>query len=191
MQPFIFRSLFIFTCISLFFLQIVIAHENQLSGLVYMQPQTPVPAEPFKLTLELVDPEGAYISEAIVKLSIPTLDFKQQFTETTQIGIYTMELALPDGKWLTDITEATFENESNTVQFGLNIGTENRETIELLFPVMEEETRPFPNLTVYLSLGIIVLVTLVVYLFRFRKFKNYSLGSIASLSRARTPNTHS
>lgn len=190
MQLFIFRSLFIFTCILAPFWQTALAHENQLSGLVYMQPQTPIPEEPFKVTLELIDPEGAYIPEAIVKLSIPNLEFEKQFTETNQVGIYTMELALPDGKWLTNITETTFEDESNTVQFGLNIGKENREIIELLFPVMEE-TRQFPNFTVYLSLIIIVLIALVAYIFRFRKFKSYSLGSIASLSRASTPNTHS
>lgn len=163
----------LYILLSLFLLlPTTLAHENQLSGLVYMQPQTPIPEQTFTLTLELVDPEGAYIPNAIVNLSIPTLNLDKRFMETDYTGVYTMELTLPEGKWLSDITEATFENESNTIQFGLNIGKENREIIELLFPVMETGKRSIPRVVMLTGLGIVPLLLLFILIYR---FKFYSL----------------
>ncbi len=146
--------LFLFT----FILQsgtLSLAHENQLSGLLYMEPQTPIPNEPFTITFELYDPEGKFIPSAILNLAIPSLNFQESFIETSQSGIYQMNLVLPKGHWFSDITEATFEGESNTIQIGLKVGEKNREIIEILFPVINEGTNQQAWHLFFLSLGIL------------------------------------
>jgi len=166
---------------------LAIAHENQLSGLLYMHPQTPIPEQPFTVTLELINPNGAYIRDAIVNLSISDLDFKQQFTETSQTGIYKMNLSLPDGKWLTEITESTFENEANSIELGINSGSKNRDIIELLFPVVKEPKR-FQQFIIYPAIGLFILTILVLYLLN---SKFFITKSKVSYSKTKTVNTQS
>lgn len=124
--------------ILLLFFSIVFAHENQLSGLVYTQPQTPLPKEPFQLTVELVDPEGSYIPNAILNLAIPDSDTRLSLSETQNEGIYQATLTLNEGRYLVALTEATLEGEANTTEFGLRVGSENLEFIEILFPASEQ-----------------------------------------------------
>ena len=179
------KSTFLLLLLSLLSLQLLsnsLAHENQLSGLLYFEPQTPLPNEAFKITFELYDPEGKFIPEAILNLAIPDLDVEQSFVETSQVGIYKMYLTLPEGRWFSDLTEATFENEANTVQFGLKVGEKNLDTIEILFPPIETESK----LKTYLVATVLLLFLAgfavgIVYMRKRHSFKsNSSFFSIRS-----------
>jgi len=185
LNPFLLLSLILVTHL----VGVSLAHENQLSGLLYMQPQEPIPQEPFTITFELYDPEGKFIPEAILNLSIPDLELQQSFTETSQTGIYETTLSLPEGKWFSDLTEATFENESNTVQFGLKVGEKNLDTIEILFPVIETQNRQ--RFWIIISSNLLAIIGLAIYIKYFSHKQNHNLGSIGSLSKANTANTHS
>lgn len=172
--------------ISLQLLNISLAHENQLSGLLYFQPQTPLPNQAFKVTFELYDPEGKFIPDAILDLSIPDLGFQQSFTETAQIGIYEMHLKLPEGTWFSDLTEATFDNESNTVQFGLKVGEENLDTIEILFPAIEARSKLKTHiLAIVLSLFLAGIMVGSSYF-----YKKYTLSLTSSFFRISPKQTH-
>ena len=118
-----------------------LAHENQLSGLIYTSPQAPIANEPFQITIELIDPKGNYVEDANLKLGLPD-NFSAQFKQTKIKGIYQTELSLNKGRWLATITEATFENEFHTTEFGLRVGSENFEVIEILFPASEASSKP-------------------------------------------------
>ena len=145
---------------------ISLAHENQLSGLLYMEPQAPLPDEAFTITFELYDPEGKFIPSAIVNLAIPALGFEETFVETSQSGIYQMNLSLPEGQWFSDITEATFENEANTVHFGLKVGEKNREIFEILFPVIDEGPSRKAWIAFFLCLAIAGLSVALSYIYK-------------------------
>lgn len=166
-----------------------LAHENQLSGLLYIEPQTPSPNEPFTITFELYDPEGAFIPEAILDIAIPELELQQSFIETSQTGIYEMKLSLPEGTWFSDLTEATFENESNTVHFGLKVGEKNLDTIEILFPELEPQRSQTSWLVFFCCLAVISLAASLSY--RVNSNKLYSYLPYSHLHRLENHNLES
>jgi len=156
-----------------------LAHENQLSALLYMEPQTPLANEAFTITFELYDPEGKFIPDAILTFAIPDLDFAKSFSETSQTGIYQMTLSLPEGNWSSHITEATFEGESNTVQFGLKVGEQNREIIEILFPVLKEGPNRQTWIMLFISMITLSISIALSYIYNinsysFQKNSNYT-----------------
>jgi len=121
--------------------RLVLAHEDEVSGLVYTTPQSPQPEKMFTLTVELVDPRGALVADARLILTIESTAITVVLAKTEMTGVYTTSLNLPEGFWRAQLSDQTLAGENSVSKFGLRVGATNPDTIEILFPASNETPR--------------------------------------------------
>ena len=152
----------------LIFLSIVFSHASVVLVDLTLIPQTPKANQNFKLQLHLKDPLQTPIEDAVilVEATLEGGENSQPITtnlKETLVGTYQGSLNLPqDGAWELFFRDQTFKREEATARVSINIGTENPEIIQFVFP--PTNTLDSNNLLVWLIwvIGLPIVAAIIV-----------------------------
>lgn len=148
--------------------QAAYAHAFEVSGMLYSQPQTPAPRERFELRVELVDPDGQPLEDAVIHAALRQDDvaLELDFDVHELPGTYYTGLELPSGgRWQVTLFDRTFPDEDTRAEtvFYL-LPEENPIAHQFIFP--PSRARVWPWLLGLLLAGLGLGVAGTVYVLR-------------------------
>ncbi len=149
------------------FFSIVCSHASIVIVTLTITPTSPKANQDFQIELYLEDPLQTPIEDAIILVEASlegTVNFEPITVSLleTSAGTYQSSINLTqEGTWELFFRDQTFKREEATARVNINVGTENPETIEFIFPPTQVSSN---NLWVWLVwvIGLPIVAAIVV-----------------------------